>query len=75
MRRPVVALEFPLVGGADLNKVQDAKTQLLQRLHISLGLSDEPAEVGWGGLSGRVKEEGWRLTRCMCCRSCVCIGA
>lgn len=44
-RMPNVASEFPLVVGADLSAVEDAKTTLLHYLEITLGVRKPPAPV------------------------------
>lgn len=38
VRRPLVALEYPLVAGTDVEDIQEAKSQLLRLLKDSLGL-------------------------------------
>lgn len=45
VRRPIVQLEYPLVAGTDAEDVEEAKTQLLQLLKGSLGLTEKADEA------------------------------
>jgi hypothetical protein len=45
VRRPIVQLEYPLVAGTDAENVEEVKTQLLQLLKGSLGLTEKADEA------------------------------
>lgn len=62
VRLPMVDQEFPLVLGADLGDVEDAKTELLHQLEVTLGVRKLPAPVG--------DKASPRLG--LCCDACAC---